>query len=529
MKVKRNRIDGSVLITVIFLTLVTFAVSQALSPIPSAAIQLVTTKNLIEDGQGAGSETIIRAGTPGISGDIGPQGPRGERGPQGEQGPQGIPGSQGERGPQGEQGVKGETGMVGDQGIQGIQGVQGEKGDRGDTGATGATGATGGSPWFATNYAGPIGYGYTGTGYTGDVMVFGKLYVQDSMAQNYVSGAINKFSQIITNNSGMNITTTGTPSGPSDMSLSSDGNIIMTADNIDVSATSFIYPTLVGNYMQYTTTGTNTSGRLLLNQGTTGGVSNPMFTLNQNDTASGSANILFKKNTSTNGSAIGEMSFLAKTAILGNPEREYARMAAIIRSNTSGNVDGSISLSARINDVLTECMRINGQDSQIEVFQPIDLNNTGLTTGGSIVTSTGDININASGSIGSGNVNITPRSGSSCTFSTQLTLPLPATSGTVFFSGTQLTCIFGGFSTGIFNIGINANMTSVFFSGGRAGGQYVIYITNTSGTTITIGTSLGASTKTNYTTAVTLTPTSVALMTVTFDGTNYLIACSAYN
>ncbi len=162
MKVKRNRIDGSVLITVIFLTLVTFAVSQALSPIPSAAIQLVTTKNLIEDGQGAGSETIIRAGTPGISGDVGPQGPRGERGPQGEQGPQGIPGSQGERGPQGEQGVKGETGMVGDQGIQGIQGVQGEKGDKGDTGATGASGATGATG--AQGATGPMGpTGATGT------------------------------------------------------------------------------------------------------------------------------------------------------------------------------------------------------------------------------------------------------------------------------------------------------------------------------------------------------------------------------
>lgn len=152
MKVKRNRIDGSVLITVIFLTLVTFAVSQALSPIPSAAIQLVTTKNLIEDGQGAGSETIIRAGTPGISGDLGPQGPRGERGPQGEQGPQGIPGSQGERGPQGEQGVKGETGMVGD---QGIQGPQGEKGDKGDTGATGPQGPQG--PQGATGPMGPSG------------------------------------------------------------------------------------------------------------------------------------------------------------------------------------------------------------------------------------------------------------------------------------------------------------------------------------------------------------------------------------
>ena len=153
MKVKRNRIDGSVLITVIFLSLATFAVSQALSPIPSAAIQLVTTKNLIEDGQGAGSETIIRAGTPGISGDIGPQGPRGERGPQGEQG------------------VKGETGMVGDQGIQGIQGIQGmqgEKGDRGDTGATGATGASGATGATGASGAqgatGPMGpTGATGT------------------------------------------------------------------------------------------------------------------------------------------------------------------------------------------------------------------------------------------------------------------------------------------------------------------------------------------------------------------------------
>ncbi len=149
MKVRRNRIDGSVLIAVIFLSLVTFAVSQALSPIPSAAIQLVTTKNLIEDGQGADSQTIIRAGTPGISGDVGPQGPRGERGPQGVQGLQGIQGVQGERGPQGEQGVKGETGMVGD---QGNQGVQGEKGDKGDTGATGATGAQG-----ATGPMGPSG------------------------------------------------------------------------------------------------------------------------------------------------------------------------------------------------------------------------------------------------------------------------------------------------------------------------------------------------------------------------------------
>ncbi len=162
MRNVRNRVDGSVLITVIFLCLVTFAASQAFSPVPSAAIQLIENKNLIEDGESEGANTIIRAGTPGISGDVGPQGPRGltgERGPQGEQGPQGIPGPQGERGPQGEQGVKGETGMVGDQGIQGPQGEKGDKGDKGDTGATGLQG-----PQGATGATGPMGpTGATGT------------------------------------------------------------------------------------------------------------------------------------------------------------------------------------------------------------------------------------------------------------------------------------------------------------------------------------------------------------------------------
>ena len=40
----------------------------------------------------------------------------------------------------------------------------------------------------------------------------------------------------------------------------------------------------------------------------------------------------FYKNTFVNGSTIGEMSFRAKTAITGNPEREYARIGGTIRS-----------------------------------------------------------------------------------------------------------------------------------------------------------------------------------------------------
>ena len=47
-------------------------------------------------------------------------------------------------------------------------------------------GATGGTPWISTNYIG-TGPGYTGTGYTGDVMVFGKLYVQGGIDPTYLA------------------------------------------------------------------------------------------------------------------------------------------------------------------------------------------------------------------------------------------------------------------------------------------------------------------------------------------------------
>ena len=128
-----------------------------------------------------------------------------------------------------------------------------------------------------------------------------------------------------------------------------------------------------------------------------------MIRLDQQDTAIGSANITFFKNTSTNGRTIGDMSFRAKTAITGNPEREYARIGATIRNNASGNVDGSISLQARVNDSITELMRINGADSHIEIYQPLDLNNN------DIITTTGDIELNATDSSGTGDILLKPK------------------------------------------------------------------------------------------------------------------------
>ena len=116
------------------------------------------------------------------------------------------------------------------------------------------------------------------------------------------------------------------------------------------------------------------------------------------------------------------------------------------------------------------------------------------------------------------------------TTTSQLIMPNTLTSTLFNISTGVLTRDFGGFSTGIFTATLTANMTGIAFSGGRTGGQYVIYV-SASGGTRTIASSLTptATTKTNYATAISVLTTSVAILTVTYDGTNYLIAGSAFN
>ena len=99
---------------------------------------------------------------------LGPIGPQGPPGPA-SIGPKGNTGSQGNTGPTG-RGCRGPTGPPGN-----------------PIGLTGYTGVTGPSQWINTSYIGPTGGGYTGIGYTGDVMVFGKLYVEGGIDPTYLA------------------------------------------------------------------------------------------------------------------------------------------------------------------------------------------------------------------------------------------------------------------------------------------------------------------------------------------------------
>ena len=149
---------------------------------------------------------------------------------------------------------------------------------------------------------------------------------------------------------------------------------------------------------------TGANAKISLTDTGLGGVALPIMTLYNSDTGTGSSAIKLQKNSSTNGTAIGEISFQAKTAEVGNPVKEYARIAGTIRNNASANVDGSIAISGRVNDVLTEFARFNGADSENNFFLPLDMN------GQDIKTSSGNMTISTASSTGTGRITITPKS-----------------------------------------------------------------------------------------------------------------------
>jgi len=116
-------------------------------------------------------------------------GTTGNTGPKGNTGPTGLQGNTGPTGPQstvtGPTGLKGETGPQST--VTGPTGLKGETGPQSTvTGPTGLKGETGGTPWAPRNFG--VGVtGYTGIGYTGDVMVFGKLYVESGIDPTYLA------------------------------------------------------------------------------------------------------------------------------------------------------------------------------------------------------------------------------------------------------------------------------------------------------------------------------------------------------
>ena len=233
------------------------------------------------------------------------------------------------------------------------------------------------------------------------------------------------------------ITQVNTGATKSNYSISTDEKLILTADNIDLSLSGqLVLPSLAsGAYLSYNPT---TANELLYSNSASAGGGFPMLSLFQDNTATGSANLRFQKNTTAVNSPLGELAFYGKDATTGNPYREFSRIRTNIRNNTAPtNIDGSIDFLTCVNGSLTELMRINGQNSEIEFYQPIDLNNN------DIKTATGDIHLNATGSSGTGNIILGAKStgvvniNSNVVMDNSETLMMRNTANTIYNSQTQ--------------------------------------------------------------------------------------------
>ena len=300
----------------------------------------------------AGPASVGPRGVTGADGSTGPTG-RGCRGPTGEPGPIGPAG-----GPTGAaSSVTGPTGLqgfTGPTGLQGEQGPTGEQGEQGPTGLQGEQGPTGGSPWTPTNFG--IGItGYTGIGYTGDVMVFGKLYVEGGIDPTYLA-------------------LTPQASGPTGFT-----NPLWVDNSGYLRSEQILIDKLV--------TGANatlTQSNLTINATGLSGL--PSLTLNQSGVGNG---LLTEEFYNQRTSQIGEfnrMSFFAKSSPSG-AKTEFARIYQNAEAITAGAVKGSLDFAVGNGAGLQDYLSLNANTGQVDILNSdLDLNTNDIVNVPSITT-----------------------------------------------------------------------------------------------------------------------------------------------
>ena len=195
---------------------------------------------------------------------------------------------------------------------------------------------------------------------------------------------------------------TGSPSPDDNFTISTNKNLILTADNVDLSDTGrLILPSLAsGNYMDYDT------GKLTIVNNSVGGATNPLLVLQNTNTTAGAVVLETYKNdlpTSTGGDTIASWSANCNTNI---GKTETSRINHIAYGVGASNNDGGISLDCKVNSTIKSFLICNGGAStgEIQVFKPItttspnNIDITCPTAGGFInLTSVSSISLTATG------------------------------------------------------------------------------------------------------------------------------------
>lgn len=235
------------------------------------------------------------------------------------------------------------------------------------------------------------------------------------------------------------ITQTNTGATPSDFTVATDSNFLVTSDNVNVnngsidlkSATanltvttgSILYtnpsvptaPFFISSDNDFTVVSDNfdlSNTRLSLINAAAGGALNPQLSLT-NTNATGSVALEVYKQKPTAGLAgepIFTQSCFGKDSI--NNKQEYTRITHTIRDPTNGSEEGSIEMGCFIGGTYANMIQLNGVDTpagEVNVLRPIDLS-TG-STGLIKVSGTGstDITLDATPSVGNGKIILKPK------------------------------------------------------------------------------------------------------------------------
>jgi hypothetical protein len=205
----------------------------------------------------------------------------------------------------------------------------------------------------------------------------------------------------------------GNSAGATDINMNNKN--ITAVNNINlVTINGSAYPPVVSavNLQQVLNTGNTATGanaKIGLTNTDVGYTSSPQLTLNNSRSDAGASvgvpSIEYFKSgrNAVAGDVIGATFYNAKNST--GIKTEFAKIEASVRNTgtSPNNDDGSIGFSGLINGVQTEFFRVNGADSENNMFLPLDMN------GQSIKSSSGNLSLSSSASTGGGVVVMTSK------------------------------------------------------------------------------------------------------------------------
>nr|WPF46659.1 MAG: hypothetical protein [Lake Baikal virophage 8] len=188
------------------------------------------------------------------------------------------------------------------------------------------------------------------------------------------------------------------------------GNALI-AHTVTAGASRNLNLTTTGDFLITSDNLTATSSNLGITSSTTGYTSSPALTITNTNTSGGNTNGVPSIETYKSGRIAVASDVIYSQAYFANnylgTKTEFAKIESSVRNTGAGNDDGSIAFSGLINGVQTEFFRVNGADSENNMFLPLDMN------GQAIKSSSGNLNMDTSSSSGTGQITLTPKSGQS--------------------------------------------------------------------------------------------------------------------